>query len=35
MEQLKSDIAAFDLQPSTELLAGIEAIHKESPNPCP
>jgi aryl-alcohol dehydrogenase-like predicted oxidoreductase len=35
MEQLKADIAAFDRHLSDELLAGIEAIHKDSPSPCP
>ncbi len=35
MAQLKADIAAFELRLSEELLAGIEAIHTESPNPCP
>ncbi|GLR66363.1 aldo/keto reductase [Acidocella aquatica] len=35
MEQLKTDIAAFDLRLSEDLLAGIEAIHTQSPNPCP
>jgi aryl-alcohol dehydrogenase-like predicted oxidoreductase len=35
MAQLKTDIEGFDLVLSPEVLAGIEAIHKESPNPCP
>ena len=35
MEQLKSNIASADLKLSDEVLAGIEAIHKEQPNPAP
>jgi aryl-alcohol dehydrogenase-like predicted oxidoreductase len=35
MAQLKTDIGGFDLVLSPEVLAGIEAIHKDSPNPCP
>lgn len=35
MAQLKTDIDGFDLTLSADLLAGIEAIHKDSPNPCP
>ena len=35
LAQLKTDIDGFDLVLSPEVLAGIEAIHKESPNPCP
>lgn len=33
--QLKTDIDAFDLVLSADVIAGIEAIHKDSPNPCP
>ena len=35
LEQLKSNIASADLKLSDEVLAGIEAIHKEQPNPAP
>jgi aryl-alcohol dehydrogenase-like predicted oxidoreductase len=35
MDQLKADLAAFDLALSDEVLAGIEAIHRAIPNPCP
>ncbi|MEA2753909.1 MAG: hypothetical protein QOJ54_198, partial [Aliidongia sp.] len=35
MTQLAADIDAFDLVLSPEVLAGIEAIHAEIPNPCP
>ena len=35
MAQLKNDSDGFDLTLSADLLAGIEATHKESPNPCP
>ena len=35
MEQLKSNIASHDLKLSDEVLAGIEAIHKDQPNPAP
>ena len=35
MEQLKSNIASIDLVLSEEVLAGIEAIHTQYPNPCP
>lgn len=33
--QLKTDIDAFDLALSSEVTAGIEAVHKLFPNPCP
>jgi aryl-alcohol dehydrogenase-like predicted oxidoreductase len=33
--QLRSDIDAFDLEPPRAIFYGIEAIHTESPNPCP
>ena len=35
MEQLRSNIASHDLKLPDEVLAGIEAIHKEQPNPAP
>ena len=35
MEQLKSDLDAFELTLSPEVKAGIAAIHAEVPNPCP
>ena len=35
MEQLKSDLDAFDLTLSPEVMKGIAAIHAEVPNPCP
>lgn len=33
--QLKADLEGFKLTLSDEVLAGIEAIHKAIPNPCP
>lgn len=33
--QLKADIDAFDLTLDPEVIEGIEAIHLDSPNPCP
>ena len=35
LEQLDSNLASIDLVLSEEVLAGIEAIHKEQPNPAP
>ncbi|MDX8411732.1 MAG: NADP(H)-dependent aldo-keto reductase [Mariprofundaceae bacterium] len=35
MDQLASNIASIDVKLSAEILAGIEAIHLEHPNPCP
>jgi aryl-alcohol dehydrogenase-like predicted oxidoreductase len=35
MEQLKTDIAAADLKLSEDVLADIERIHLDTPNPCP
>jgi aryl-alcohol dehydrogenase-like predicted oxidoreductase len=35
MEQLKTDIDAADLALSAEMLADIEQIHLDYPNPCP
>jgi aryl-alcohol dehydrogenase-like predicted oxidoreductase len=35
MEQLKSNIAAYDLDLSPEVLADIDDVHKNIPNPAP
>ena len=35
MAQLESNIASIEVELSDEVLAGIEAIHKEQPNPAP
>jgi aryl-alcohol dehydrogenase-like predicted oxidoreductase len=35
MEQLKTDIAAAELALSKDVLADIEQIHLDTPNPCP
>lgn len=35
MEQLKSNIAAFDLDLSEDVLKDIEAVHQSNPNPAP
>lgn len=35
LEQLDSNLASAELKLSEEVLAGIEAIHKEQPNPAP
>ena len=35
LEQLEANLGSFDLKLSDELLAGIEAIHKDQPNPAP
>ena len=35
MEQLRSNIDAFELTLPADVLAGIEAIQRELPNPCP
>ncbi|MNE93756.1 putative aldo-keto reductase [compost metagenome] len=35
LEQLEANLASFELQLSDEVLAGIEAIHKDQPNPAP
>ena len=35
MEQLKTDIAAAELALSKHVLADIEQIHLDTPNPCP
>ncbi|WP_222982070.1 NADP(H)-dependent aldo-keto reductase [Flagellimonas meishanensis] len=35
MEQLKENIESIDLEPSEEVLKGIEEIHKAIPNPAP
>ena len=35
MAQLKENIDAFDINLSDEILQGIEAIHRQQPNPAP
>jgi aryl-alcohol dehydrogenase-like predicted oxidoreductase len=35
MEQLRSNIASIDLDLSTEVMEGIQAIHEAHPNPSP
>lgn len=35
MEQLKTNIASLNVELSDEVLAGIEEIHKQNPNPAP
>lgn len=35
LEQLESNIASADLVLSPEVIAGIEAVHRAHPNPCP
>jgi aryl-alcohol dehydrogenase-like predicted oxidoreductase len=35
LEQLESNLGSLDLELSDELLAAIEAIHREQPNPAP
>ncbi len=35
MAQLQTNIASIDLTLTEEVLAGIEAIHTQQPNPCP
>ena len=35
LEQLDANLDSFDLKLSDEVLAGIEAIHKDQPNPAP
>jgi aryl-alcohol dehydrogenase-like predicted oxidoreductase len=35
LDQLDSNIASFELELSEEVLAGIEEIHKDHPNPAP
>jgi aryl-alcohol dehydrogenase-like predicted oxidoreductase len=35
MEQLKSNIDAFDLEWTEELEKAVDAIHVKRPNPCP
>lgn len=35
MQQLETDIDSIDVQLSEEVLAGIDAIHEQSPDPCP
>ena len=35
LEQLKTDIASVDVKLDDEVIAGIEAIQREYPDPCP
>ncbi|MNJ82148.1 putative aldo-keto reductase [compost metagenome] len=35
LEQLDSNLASLELSLSDELLAAIESIHQEQPNPAP
>ena len=35
LDQLKTDIAAAELKLSDDVLADIEQIHLDYPNPCP
>ncbi len=35
LEQLKENIDAFDVNLSDDILQGIEAIHRQQPNPAP
>ena len=35
MEQLRTNVASIDLELSDEVLAAIEKVHAEIPNPCP
>jgi aryl-alcohol dehydrogenase-like predicted oxidoreductase len=35
LEQLESNLGSYELKLSEEVLAGIEAIHKDQPNPAP
>jgi len=35
LEQLESDLASIQLALSAEVLEGIEAIHRQQPNPAP
>jgi aryl-alcohol dehydrogenase-like predicted oxidoreductase len=35
LEQLQANIAAFDLTLGADVIEAIEAIHRDSPNPCP
>jgi aryl-alcohol dehydrogenase-like predicted oxidoreductase len=35
LEQLESNLKSIDLVLSPEVLAGLEAIHVEQPNPAP
>ena len=35
LPQLRTNLASIDLTLSEEVLAGIEAIHREIPDPCP
>jgi aryl-alcohol dehydrogenase-like predicted oxidoreductase len=35
LDQLKENIQAFEVNLSEEVLKGIEAIHRQQPNPAP
>ena len=35
LDQLKENIAAFELDLPSEVIQGIEAIHRQQPNPAP
>ena len=35
LDQLKENIQAFEIELSTDILEGIEAIHRQQPNPAP
>ena len=35
LEQLRTNIGSADVTLSNEVLTGIEAIHREIPDPCP
>ncbi|HCL3184598.1 TPA: aldo/keto reductase, partial [Pseudomonas aeruginosa] len=35
LEQLETNLGSVDLRLDEELLAGIDAIHREQPNPAP
>jgi aryl-alcohol dehydrogenase-like predicted oxidoreductase len=35
LDQLRTNLGSIDVRLSDEVLAGIEAIHRASPNPCP
>lgn len=35
LDQLKENIQAFEIELSTDVLEGIEAIHRQQPNPAP
>jgi aryl-alcohol dehydrogenase-like predicted oxidoreductase len=35
MAQLETDLAALRVPLSPELLADLDALHRDNPNPCP